>query len=97
MDVHHSADWWLGDLEHPWFKALEGAITEEWGVEPLRIREGGVSHHSFASSYSADVEFFLKYIRGLVDPVCAIFREGIQLPSPSSSDGTECGADCFCL
>lgn len=48
VTVDHSADWWLGNLEHPWFKALEGAITDEWGVEPLRIREGGVSRHSIA-------------------------------------------------
>ena len=26
-----------------WFKSLEDAVREEWGVEPLRIREGGVS------------------------------------------------------
>ncbi|THH19346.1 hypothetical protein EW146_g1817 [Bondarzewia mesenterica] len=39
--IDHTADWWLGNLEHPWFKALEGAIQDEWGVEPLRIREGG--------------------------------------------------------
>jgi di- and tripeptidase len=36
------ADWWLGDLDDPWFKALERAVQDEWGTEPLRIREGGV-------------------------------------------------------
>ncbi|KAJ2935286.1 hypothetical protein H1R20_g1809, partial [Candolleomyces eurysporus] len=39
--VDHSADWWLGSLDDTWFKALESAIQDEWGVEPLRIREGG--------------------------------------------------------
>ncbi|KAA1473719.1 Zn-dependent exopeptidase [Dentipellis sp. KUC8613] len=41
VSICHTADWWLGNLEHPWFKALEGAIQDEWGIEPLRIREGG--------------------------------------------------------
>lgn len=43
VTVDHSADWWLGSLDDPWFKALESAVQEEWGEEPLRIREGGVS------------------------------------------------------
>ncbi|KIJ60273.1 hypothetical protein HYDPIDRAFT_117355 [Hydnomerulius pinastri MD-312] len=41
VSIDHTADWWLGDLDDPWFKALESAVQEEWGVEPLRIREGG--------------------------------------------------------
>ncbi|KII90799.1 hypothetical protein PLICRDRAFT_174166 [Plicaturopsis crispa FD-325 SS-3] len=41
VSIEHTADWWLGDLDDPWFKALEGAIRDEWGAEPLRIREGG--------------------------------------------------------
>ena len=41
--MNHTADWWLGNLDDHWFKALESAVEEEWGVEPLRIREGGVS------------------------------------------------------
>ncbi|KAF9454810.1 glutathione degradosome [Macrolepiota fuliginosa MF-IS2] len=41
IDVEHTADWWLGELDDPYFKALENAVKEEWGVEPLRIREGG--------------------------------------------------------
>ncbi|KJA17478.1 hypothetical protein HYPSUDRAFT_146481 [Hypholoma sublateritium FD-334 SS-4] len=41
INVSHTADWWLGDLDDHWFKALESAVQEEWGVEPLRIREGG--------------------------------------------------------
>ncbi|KAJ7750951.1 hypothetical protein DFH07DRAFT_961172 [Mycena maculata] len=41
VGVEHTADWWLGELDDFWFKALEGAVQEEWGMEPLRIREGG--------------------------------------------------------
>ncbi len=36
------ADWWLGNLDDTWFHALEDAVRDEWAVEPLRIREGGV-------------------------------------------------------
>jgi len=39
--VDRTADWWISDFSHPWFKALESAIYDEWGVQPLRIREGG--------------------------------------------------------
>ncbi|KAG7087427.1 hypothetical protein E1B28_013393 [Marasmius oreades] len=39
--IERTADWWLGNLDDPWSKDLESAIQEEWGVEPLRIREGG--------------------------------------------------------
>ncbi|PPQ77469.1 hypothetical protein CVT25_011339 [Psilocybe cyanescens] len=41
INVKHTADWWLGDLEGHWFESLESAVREEWGVAPLRIREGG--------------------------------------------------------
>ncbi|CAL1713399.1 unnamed protein product [Somion occarium] len=41
INISHTADWWLGNLDDPWFAALESAIRDEWGVEPLRIREGG--------------------------------------------------------
>jgi len=41
VNVDHTADWWLGDLTHPWFLELERAIYDEWGTEPMRIREGG--------------------------------------------------------
>jgi hypothetical protein len=37
--IEQVADWWLGDPENRGFKALERAISEEWGVEPLYIRE----------------------------------------------------------
>lgn len=41
ISVKHKADWWLGNLDDFWFKALESAVQEVWGEEPLRIREGG--------------------------------------------------------
>ncbi|THU93407.1 glutathione degradosome [Dendrothele bispora CBS 962.96] len=41
VQIVNTADWWLGQLDDPWFVALESAVREEWGVEPLRIREGG--------------------------------------------------------
>ncbi|KAI6129690.1 glutathione degradosome [Pisolithus croceorrhizus] len=41
VTIERTADWWLGDLDDPLFIALESAIHEEWGVQPLRIREGG--------------------------------------------------------
>jgi len=41
ISIDHTADWWLGDLNDPWFHALEDAVRDEWGMEPLRIREGG--------------------------------------------------------
>jgi di- and tripeptidase len=50
--VDHTADWWLGDLTHPWFLELERAISDEWGVEPMRVREGGVrTSLPFASAF----------------------------------------------
>ncbi|KAF8574208.1 Zn-dependent exopeptidase [Ramaria rubella] len=39
--IDRTADWWLGDLESRYFKALECSVQTEWGVQPLRIREGG--------------------------------------------------------
>ncbi|KAJ7242825.1 hypothetical protein B0H12DRAFT_839440 [Mycena haematopus] len=41
VSVENTANWWLGELDDFWFKALESAVQEEWGMEPLRIREGG--------------------------------------------------------
>jgi hypothetical protein len=49
VNVDHTADWWLGDLTHPWFLELERAIHDEWGREPMRVREGGVRPHFFPS------------------------------------------------
>ncbi|KAF8208681.1 hypothetical protein K438DRAFT_1961258 [Mycena galopus ATCC 62051] len=42
VSVENTADWWLGELDDFWFKALESAVQEEWSMEPLRIREGGM-------------------------------------------------------
>ncbi|EIW59658.1 Zn-dependent exopeptidase [Trametes versicolor FP-101664 SS1] len=41
VTIDQTADWWLGSLDDPWFHALESAVKDEWGVDPLRIREGG--------------------------------------------------------
>ncbi|KAG6886585.1 hypothetical protein C0992_003273 [Termitomyces sp. T32_za158] len=41
VNVEHKADWWLGNLDDHWFKSLESAVQDVWGVAPLRIREGG--------------------------------------------------------
>ncbi|CAG8525543.1 4253_t:CDS:10 [Racocetra fulgida] len=35
------ADWWLGDPENRFFKAAEETVRQEWGVNPLYVREGG--------------------------------------------------------
>lgn len=50
VSIEHTADWWLGNLDDPWFRALEDAVRDEWTAEPLRIREGGVSLDSFGCS-----------------------------------------------
>jgi hypothetical protein len=47
VSITRTADWWLGNLDDFWFKALEDAVRDEWGIEPLRIREGGVSDIAF--------------------------------------------------
>lgn len=41
VSIDRTADWWLGNLDGPWFKALKTAVRDEWNVEPLLIREGG--------------------------------------------------------
>ncbi|KLO17294.1 Zn-dependent exopeptidase [Schizopora paradoxa] len=41
VNIDNASDWWLGDIHGRWFKALENSIQEEWGIAPLRIREGG--------------------------------------------------------
>jgi di- and tripeptidase len=33
----------LGRLDDEWFGFLEASVRDEWGMTPLRIREGGVS------------------------------------------------------
>ncbi|QRV92322.1 Gly-Xaa carboxypeptidase [Ceratobasidium sp. AG-Ba] len=41
VQIDRAADWWLGQLDDDYFRALETAVRDEWQVEPLRIREGG--------------------------------------------------------
>jgi di- and tripeptidase len=41
MSITHTASWWLSSLTSPYFRALESSISEIWGVQPLKIREGG--------------------------------------------------------
>ncbi|PPR07112.1 hypothetical protein CVT24_010948 [Panaeolus cyanescens] len=41
VHIEQTADWWLGKFDDRWFKCLESAVREQWGQEPLRIREGG--------------------------------------------------------
>jgi len=43
ITIDRTADWWLGVLDDDWFCSLEKSVKEEWGVQPLQIREGGVS------------------------------------------------------
>lgn len=84
VSIDHTADWWLGNLDDPWFKALEGAIRDEWGVEPLRIREGGVSSHLHP-------DLLLAQIHVIVYTIGAVPREGVRLSCPSSPDGSKYG------
>lgn len=41
VEINHLADWWLGEVESPYFKAMAREVEQEWGIEPLYIREGG--------------------------------------------------------
>lgn len=41
VTVKHAASWWLASLDSPYFRALEDAVADIWGVQPLKIREGG--------------------------------------------------------
>lgn len=41
VDISHVSDWWLGDLQSPYLSTLAECIKNEWGIEPLYIREGG--------------------------------------------------------
>lgn len=72
----HTADWWLGSLEHPWFQTLEEAIQAEWGAKPLRIREGGVSSHLLR------VYRILNNV-SVVDSLYTILGEAFWVSSPS--------------
>ena len=39
--IESSAEYWLGNPEGGYFKAVERAIEKEWDMKPLYIREGG--------------------------------------------------------
>ncbi|EIE75957.1 hypothetical protein RO3G_00661 [Rhizopus delemar RA 99-880] len=41
VDIQSVAEYWLGDLNSKYFKAVEEAVEEEWKMKPLYIREGG--------------------------------------------------------
>jgi di- and tripeptidase len=41
VTIESAAEYWLGDLNSKYFKAVEKAIQNEWQVKPLYIREGG--------------------------------------------------------
>jgi hypothetical protein len=90
--VDHKADWWLGDLTHPWFLELERAISDEWGAEPMRVREGGVrTALPFASPFYFSLNPSL-YPTTLVRPVYTVPRKNVSLSRASPPDGGELGA-----
>jgi di- and tripeptidase len=39
--IESAAEYWLGNLDSKYFKAVERAVEEEWNIKPLYIREGG--------------------------------------------------------
>ena len=86
--MDHTADWWLGDLAHPWFLELERAIYDEWGAEPMRIREGGVRTFSLPSLPTfAELSFTTQ--------VCTMYsvpRKSLWLSGASPPDGPKLGA-----
>ncbi|CAO3678442.1 unnamed protein product [Rhizopus stolonifer] len=41
VTIESVAEYWLGDLNCKYFKAVEEAVRNEWKTEPLFIREGG--------------------------------------------------------
>lgn len=41
MTVGHRADWWVADRQSLLYRLAAESIAEEWGVQPLHIREGG--------------------------------------------------------
>lgn len=83
--MDHTADWWLGVLDDPWFKALESAVQQEWGIEPLRIREGGVSGCLFAIQSPKLNRRLLVYSFG------PLSGKRIWVPRTPSSDGPKHG------
>ncbi|KAI8069989.1 WD40-repeat-containing domain protein [Gongronella butleri] len=41
IDITSASEYWLGNPDSEYFKAVEQAIEHEWNVKPLYIREGG--------------------------------------------------------
>ncbi|KAG0173539.1 hypothetical protein DFQ28_002157 [Apophysomyces sp. BC1034] len=41
IEIQSAAEYWLGNPESGYFKAVEQAIEQEWNIKPLYIREGG--------------------------------------------------------
>ncbi|KAI9305332.1 hypothetical protein BJ944DRAFT_161937, partial [Cunninghamella echinulata] len=41
IDIQSASEYWLGNPDNEYFKAVERAIENEWNVKPLYIREGG--------------------------------------------------------
>ncbi|KAI8889099.1 Zn-dependent exopeptidase, partial [Backusella circina FSU 941] len=39
--IESAAEYWLGNPDSKYFKAVERAVEEEWNIKPLYIREGG--------------------------------------------------------
>ncbi len=80
--MKETADWWLGQLDGPWFQALESAVQEEWGVAPLRIREGGVRMDS-------DIQISVLILPVTVDSLNPLPRERISVPCSPPANGPE--------
>lgn len=90
MEITNASDWWLGDIEGRWFKALETAIKDEWGVEPLRIREGGVRYSlTFTSSDIAFKLCWWNFFCGLVYTIGPIPWESVPLSGIAPSSGSK--------
>ncbi|KAI8086176.1 uncharacterized protein BX664DRAFT_335096 [Halteromyces radiatus] len=41
IDIQSASEYWLGNPDNDYFKAVEQAIEQEWNIKPLYIREGG--------------------------------------------------------
>ncbi|ORZ15957.1 hypothetical protein BCR42DRAFT_416210 [Absidia repens] len=41
IDIQSASEYWLGNPDSEYFKAVERAIEHEWNIKPLYIREGG--------------------------------------------------------
>lgn len=80
VQVDRTADWWLGELDDEYFRALEGAVRDEWQVEPLRIREGGVSA-------TCDVILVKHSDNYTVYSVCSVSGKGIGMSCIAPSNG----------